>query len=50
MLSRSAPSLYWLGRYLERAGNLCRLPQLQSETLVDRPIREIHFGWSRAYR
>ena len=49
MLSRSAQSLYWLGRYLERAGNLCRLLQLQSESLVDRPVREIHFGWSRIY-
>ncbi len=49
MLSRNAQSLYWLGRYLERAGNLCRLLQLQSESLVDRPIREIHFGWSRIY-
>ena len=49
MLSRSAQSLYWLGRYLERAGNLCRLLQLQSESLVDRPVREIHFGWNRMY-
>lgn len=49
MLSRSAQSLYWLGRYLERAGNLSRLLQLQSESLVDRPIREIHFGWNRIY-
>ena len=49
MLSRSAQSLYWLGRYLERAGNLSRLLQLQSESLVDRPIREIHFGWTRIY-
>ena len=50
MLSRSAQSLYWLGRYLERAGNLSRLLQLQSETLIDRPIREINFGWSRIYK
>ena len=49
MLSRSAQSLYWLGRYLERAGNLSRLLQLQSESLVDRPVREIHFGWNRIY-
>ena len=49
MLSRSAQSLYWLGRYLERAGNLCRQLQLQSESLVDRPVREIHFGWNRIY-
>ena len=50
MLSRSAQSMYWLGRYLERAGNLCRLLQLQSESLVDRPVREIHFGWNRIYK
>jgi uncharacterized alpha-E superfamily protein len=49
MLSRSAQSLYWIGRYLERAGHLCRLLRLQSEVLVDRPVREIHFGWNRIY-
>ncbi len=49
MLSRSAQGLYWLGRYLERAGHLCRLLRLQTEALVDRPLREIHFGWSRIY-
>ena len=49
MLSRSAQGLYWMGRYLERAGQLCRLLQLQVEALVDRPISEIHFGWRRIY-
>ena len=49
MLSRNAQSLYWIGRYLERAGHLCRLLRLQSEALVDRPVREIHFGWNRIY-
>ena len=49
MLSRSAQGLYWLGRYLERADHLCRLLRLQVEALVDRPISEIHFGWSRIY-
>ncbi len=49
MLSRSAQSLYWIGRHLERAGHLCRLLRLQSEALVDRPVREIHFGWNRIY-
>ena len=49
MLSRNAQGLYWMGRYLERAGRLCRLLQLQVEALVDRPLREIHFGWSRIY-
>ena len=49
MLSRSAEGLYWMGRYLERARHLSRLLQLQTEALVDRPVREIYFGWSRIY-
>ena len=49
MLSRSAQGLYWMGRYLERAEFLCRLLRPQTEALVDRPIREIHFGWTRIY-
>ena len=49
MLSRSAQGLYWMGRYLERAGCLCRLLQLQVEALVDRPVPEIQSGWSRIY-
>ena len=49
MLARSAQGLYWMGRYLERAEHLCRLLGLQVEALVDCPLREIHFGWSRIY-
>ena len=49
MLSRSAEGLYWMGRYFERAEHLCCLLRWQVETLVDRPIREIYFGWSRIY-
>ena len=49
MLSRSAQGLYWMGRYLERAQHLCNLLRLQTEALVDRPIREVYFGWSRIY-
>ena len=49
MLSRSAQGLYWMGRYLERAQHLCRLLRLQTEALVDRPVREIYFGWRRIY-
>ena len=49
MLSRNAQGLYWLGRYLERAGQRCRLLRLQTAALVDRPLREIHFGWSRLF-
>ncbi len=49
LLARSAQGLYWMGRYLERAEHLCRLLRFQAEALVDRPIREIYFGWSRIY-
>ena len=49
MLSRNAENLYWLGRYLGRALHLSRLLQLQMETQVDRPRREIHHGWRRIY-
>ncbi len=49
MLARSAQGIYWMGRYLERAGWMSRLLRLQAEALVDRPIREIHFGWRRIY-
>ena len=49
MLSRSAQGLYRMGRYLERARHLCRLLRLQTEALVDRPAREIYFGWRRIY-
>ena len=49
MLSRNAQGLYWMGRYLERASQLCRLLELQVEALVDQPLPEIHFGWQRIY-
>ena len=49
MLSRNAQGVYWMSRYLERSALLCRLLQLQTESLVDRPSRDIHAGWSRLY-
>lgn len=49
MLSRSAAGLYWMGRYLERAGHLSRLLRQQTEALVDSPTRDIYFGWHRIY-
>ena len=49
MLSRSASSLYWIGRYLERADHLTRLMRQQTESLVDSPVRDIYFGWHRIY-
>jgi len=39
-----------MSRYLERAKQLSRLLRLQAEALVDRPLREIRFGWRRIYR
>lgn len=50
MLVRSAESLYWLGRYLERAENLSRLMEVQVGVVIDRPIRELVFGWRRIYK
>ncbi len=49
MLARSAQGLYWMGRYLERTKHVCRLLGLQTAALVDRPVQEIHSGWSRIY-
>ncbi len=49
MLARGAESLYWLGRYIERTGHVCRLLRVQMEVLVDRPVREINLGWRRIY-
>ena len=49
MLSRSAAGLYWMGRYLERAGHLSRLLRQQTESLVDSPPRDVYFGWHRIY-
>ncbi len=49
MLARCALDLYWMARYLARAQHLCRLLQLQIESLADRSVREIHYGWARIY-
>ena len=49
MLARTAEGIYWMSRYLERTQRLCRLLELQAEALVDRPVSEVHFGWSRIY-
>ena len=42
MLARSAAGLYWMGRYLERAGHLSRLLKQQTDSLVDSPPRDIY--------
>lgn len=49
ILVRSAQGLYWMSRYLARAEHLCRMLALQMQAMVDRPFREVHFGWGRIY-
>ncbi len=49
LLARSAAGLYWMSRYLARVEHLSRLLYLQTEALSDRPVRDIHFGWTRIY-
>lgn len=44
MLSRVAESLYWLGRYLERAENTARFINSTTQVLLDLP-RDAAFGW-----
>lgn len=44
MLSRVADNLYWLARYLERAENLARLVDVNSNLLLDLP-RDMAPGW-----
>ncbi|MCA1799443.1 MAG: alpha-E domain-containing protein [Xanthomonadaceae bacterium] len=44
MLSRVAESLYWMARYLERAEDLARLINVNSNLVLDLPHR-FDFGW-----
>lgn len=50
MLSRSAESLYWMGRYLERSEHLSLLLEVQVSALIDRPVPELRFGWHRIFK
>ena len=43
-LSSTALRAYWLGRYLERAGNMARLVSVNARWLIDLPQRVPH-GW-----
>ncbi|MBD3670448.1 MAG: alpha-E domain-containing protein [Gammaproteobacteria bacterium] len=45
MLSRVANSIYWLGRYVERAENTARLINVNSHLLMDLPKR-VRLGWA----
>lgn len=49
MLSRNAQGLYWISRYLERAGHGCRLVQIQYRALQDRAVQELDRTWLRLY-
>ncbi len=40
MLSRVADSLYWMSRYIERAGNIARLVEVNMEVLLDLSLEQ----------
>ena len=44
MLSRVAENLYWIGRYVERAENVCRIVEVNGYLLLDLP-HGIAPGW-----
>lgn len=44
MLSRVADSLYWFGRYLQRAENTARLVSVQDTLVLDLP-KKVEMGW-----
>jgi uncharacterized alpha-E superfamily protein len=45
MLARVADSLYWMGRYLERAEHLSRLSQVMLNATLDNTDAAVHTGW-----
>ena len=45
MLSRVAENVYWLARYLERAENMARLVNVNSNLLLDLPPKYGQVGW-----
>ena len=49
MLSRDAEGVYWMSRYMERAGHVARLVLEQLQALQDRPLGAIERGWQRIY-
>lgn len=44
MLSRVAEQIYWMARYIERAGNTARLVNVNSHLLLDLP-KKVRLGW-----
>ena len=49
MLSRNAEGIYWMSRYLERGGHLCRLLANQFGLIHDRSVDDIDRSWKRIY-
>lgn len=49
MLSTDAQNLYWMSRYLERAGHISRLLVNQFDLIHDHPTSDIEQGWRRIY-
>ena len=47
MLSRVAESLYWIGRYLERAEDTARLLDVQYHALLDAQVADHGESWQR---
>lgn len=49
MLSRVAETIYWIGRYLERAENTARLINVNTNLMLDLP-KSIALGWDSLIR
>jgi uncharacterized alpha-E superfamily protein len=49
MLSRVAETIYWIGRYLERAENTARLINVNTNLMLDLP-KSIALGWESLVR
>ena len=49
LLSTDAQNLYWMSRYLERAGHISRLLVSQFDLIHDHPTGDIEKGWLRIY-
>lgn len=47
MLSRVADSLYWMGRYIERAEHTCRLLAVRLESMVEQSRDDSDRAWAR---
>jgi uncharacterized alpha-E superfamily protein len=47
MLSRVADSLYWMGRYIERAEHTSRLLAVKLETMIEQSQEDSEASWSR---